>query len=72
MGKDDEIENITPLRENGKAPVENKSSIVKLKSREDILKMLRRKALFFKNNGSTLSINPAGTKWSVCFNATKA
>ena len=68
MGKDVAIENITSLSENGKAPVQDKSFIVELKSREDILEILKRKASFFKKNGSALSINLARTKLQREFN----
>ena len=39
-----------------------------MKSREDILEILKRKASFFKKNGSTLSINLARTKLEREFN----
>ena len=39
-----------------------------MKSREDILEILKRKASFFKKNGSALSINLARTKLQREFN----
>ena len=46
MGKVVDIENITSLSENCKAPVQDKSFIVELRSRDDMIEILQRKAAF--------------------------
>ena len=62
MGKELPIEHISSLSQTGKAPENDNSFIVQLKSRSLALEVLKRKAQYFKSNKSSISINLARTR----------